>query len=126
MKIWTDQELKDRDGNPLWELPPVEGRPARGDSIPAIEAKAGVAWTLGSIIERVCNNEHPEDKALSFKKKTERFLLAARCYKPKEQPVQIETSDAELIKELVGRAFSPLVCGQVHLMIENGAEKKSD
>lgn len=58
---------------------------------------------------------NPNEQGVSGEDKAKRYELAVRLVKGGEQEISVE--EAVLLKELIGKAYSPIVVGQVYKII---------
>jgi len=98
MKIDFTKQLKDLDGKTIVE-------------------KDG-AITLKSICINSLMANYQDEKNLSGEEKFKRYELAMKISE-NGKDVDLKAEDISLIKQLVGKAFTPLVVGQTYKMLED-------
>lgn len=99
MLINFAKELMDLDGNPL---------PIPGDQEVMTLAKCSIDALMIS---------YQDEQNLPGEKKLERYVLALAIHNS-AGPLEVTVESLTLIKKLIGKAFGPLVSGQVWLMLE--------
>jgi len=73
---------------------------------------------------RLRTQNFDDEKTLAGKDKAYRYHLSERIYGAKE-PITLKAEKVTLIKELVGKAYLPLVVGQAWKLLDP-AEKEED
>lgn len=96
----------------------LDGKELKGD------LKGEKSLTLGSVCVESLMASFPDEERLSGNDKVKRFKLAQKIYN--RTPVDITVEDASLIKELIGKAYGPLIVGQVWDLLENNKEVSAE
>ncbi|MCM2441200.1 hypothetical protein HGO34_15870 [Agrobacterium vitis] len=101
MKIDFTQKLLSLDGLPM------NGAPlgVEGDTTLSHVAVAALMMTF------------PDEQHLAGTAKFERYQLARRVHDVKE-PVDLKVEEVALLKDLIGRAFSPSVIGPAYSLLD--------
>lgn len=105
MKIDFSQILKTLDGKP-------------------IKTPENKNLTLRDATTNALLSAHEDEKNLAGKDKALRYHLAMRIYGAKS-PILLKSEECTLIKDLTGKAYLPLIVGQVWEIIDP-AEKEED
>ena len=105
MKIDFSRKLKTLDGKP-------------------IKIPKGKDLTLKDAVTNALLQAHEDEKNLPGKEKAMRYHLSMRIYGAKE-PILLKSEECTLIKDLVGKAYLPLLVGQIWEIIDP-AEKEKD
>jgi len=80
--------------------------------------------TLRDAVTNALLSVHEDEKSLSGKDKALRYHLSMRVYGAKS-PFLLKSEECTLIKELIGKAYLPLIVGQAWEIIDP-AEKEKD
>ncbi len=86
------------------------------DDKPLRESADDEALTLGAAAVRALMNIYPGEENLSGTKKADRFVLASKIHK--QTVVEIRSDEAALIKELIGKAYGPVVVGRAFPLLD--------
>lgn len=73
--------------------------------------------TAGAIALSALLGNYDDEKALTGKEKADRYQLAMKINKNMKE-VDLTIEQAKLVKDLVGKAFAPLVVGQFFELME--------
>jgi hypothetical protein len=65
---------------------------------------------------------YEDERNLSGKEKMKRYSLAQKILKSNGQICEIELGDANLIKDLIGKAYGPMIVGPAYEMLEGTQE----
>lgn len=84
--------------------------------------KRGKARTVGSSMIEALTSVYQDERDLPGPKKFERYQLAQKLYDKKSTDISVD--DAKLIKDLVGKAYGPVILGPIFLAIEGSQAKK--
>lgn len=76
----------------------------------------GAHLTLKTVAVNCLLSQHPDDSRSTGEEKLKRYQLAKEIFKGGE--VELTAEDASLVKRLVGRAYGPLVVGQVFPLLD--------
>lgn len=78
--------------------------------------------TLKKVAIEALQGVFEDEKSLSQEEKLKRFFLANDISKAKE-PIEITSEQIVLIKQLVNKAYSTLVVGRVHQLLEGKSQE---
>jgi hypothetical protein len=110
MKVHVDTLVRNLDGTPL-----MEGQMQSADGA----IFGGKTITVGVMASRALNLSFPDEDKLPAEEKVQRFTLACRVLRSKDGlPVDLVAEDIALVKKCVGKAFGPLIVGQVFPVFE--------
>ena len=110
MKIKINSILKNVYGEPL-KSQRKEVLPKKSDKTPGFEN-----MTIKDVIVNSLLGEFEGEK-LTGEQKLERYKLAMKIQEAKVE-IDLVTEDVVLIKDLIGKSWSPLISGQAWEMIE--------
>jgi hypothetical protein len=102
MKVDFSKELIDLDGKTVDS--------SATDKTPATVRKV----VCGALIA-----SYPDEANLNPEEKVKRWNLALRVQKELD-PIDFKTDEIALMKKLVGKAYGPMIVGQVWEVLENG------
>lgn len=86
-------------------------RDIRGEPVGEGEKKL----TLGAVSCQALLGTYADEKALAAQEKVKRFTLAALCSNDSE--AELSAEDVVRLKELIGKAYGPLVVGRAYEII---------
>jgi len=110
MKVHVDTVLRNLDGTPL-----MEGQMQSADGT----ISGGKPVTVGAMAARALNLSFQDEDKLPAEEKVQRFTLSTRVLRSKNGlPVDFVAEDIALVKKCVGKAFGPLIVGQVFPVFE--------
>lgn len=79
----------------------------------------GVPVTLGSVCSGALLMPYPDERNVSGEDKVKRFRLAEKVYAGGLQDITVE--DAALLKQLLAKAYTPLIVGRAYGILESAA-----
>jgi hypothetical protein len=84
------------------------------DGVELKDTKGGTAKVRGCVVDALLAT-YQDEQNLAGEEKMKRFDLATKIYKGEDDVV---VEDITLIKKLVGKAYTPIVVGQVWRVLE--------
>lgn len=112
MKVNVDALVRNLDGTPL-----IENQMQRPDGT----LFGGKTVTVGVMAARALNFSFQDEDKLPAEEKVQRFELSCRVMRSKNGlPVDLVSEDITLVKKCVGKAFGPMIVGQVFPVFEGG------
>jgi hypothetical protein len=101
--------ITDFDGKPIFSEPEVRGKEGTVE-------KAAVTFTLKSAAIQALNVLHQDEQSLPAEKKFERYRIAMKI--ATGDPVELNVDELALVKQLIGRVFTPIVVGRAWEILE--------
>lgn len=81
-------------------------------------------FTLGDAATAALLSDY-QDERLSGQEKSRRYSLAVKIHGANGKPLDLDLDDAKLIRDLVAKAYAPIVAGQVWQLLNGDGVEES-
>lgn len=116
MKIKVNKIIQNVYGEPIKSIRKKPGAIIDENDIESVK-KGREDLTLREVMVNALLGDYQDEKGLQGTEKLSRYKLAMKVQSTKIE-LELKSGDIVLIKDLVAKAWNPLVCGQAFEMIE--------